>query len=247
MISVEKKVIHDIFGIRRHFQIWCEGDDSLVWLTGLKFTALELKRLEDRWKMLGHRPKLFLREKGDEAEFCGWKVMVDAFRLTVDTAMPDLPRMMQNCFYTTARDAIEASKSGQSHAFARAVTPGIVARAGSIATSVPSIANWMLTYVEALGESDLLAGELSRDDIFRLGRDDLIDEVLPEQWKGTDETLGHYATNVRLLDTCTKYGDFVMNVKETISNSIAQDGMRREAELAVQHGWVRSRKNGGSA
>ena len=240
--KLNKKTLVDVFGVTRHFMIWCEGDDSLLWLTGPKLTSLEMKKLEDRWVQLGHRPKLFLRKDGDEAEFCGWKIMVDEYGLATDTAMPDLPRMLQNCFYTTAQEALAASKAGQPGVFARAVTPGVVARAGSIASRTPSIALWMLRYVADLGDGELFATELSRDDIYRLGRDDLLEEVMPELWKGTDPILGHAATTVKILDRATKYGDYVSNVETMIANTIAQDGISREAELAVQHGWVRTKE-----
>lgn len=232
--SLGKKTLVDYFGITRHFHIWCEGDDSLVWLTGAVFTKTQLTELEDRWIRLGHRPKLFLRKEGDEAEFCGWKVIVDKYGLVTDTAMPDLPRMMQNCFYTTAKEAILASRLGQANLFAKLVGPGVVARAGSIASKAPSIARWLLDYTAALGDGSLHAEDMKADDLYRLNRNDLLEDVLPERWKSDDQE--------RILDYAMKFGDFVENVEESISNSIAAQGLDREAELAIQHKWVRTKE-----
>jgi len=228
------KVLIDIFGEKRHFHIWCEGDDSLLWLTNYAFTFVQGDELERRWKQLGHRPKLFLRTDGDEAEFCGWKMVVDKYGLVPRSAMPDVPRLLQNCFYTTAREAIDAAKSGDELRFARLVAPAVVARASSIAERAPSIASWLLRYVAELGDGKLRAECFTADDIYRMGRDDLMQDLLPERWKGDDQQ--------KLLDSVRKYGDFIDNVQEAISNSIASGGLAREAELAVEHKWVQTER-----
>jgi len=228
------KVLIDIFGEKRHFHIWCEGDDSLLWLTNFAYTFVQGDELEKRWKQLGHRPKLFLRKDGDEAEFCGWKMVVDKYGLVPRSAMPDVPRLLQNCFYTTAKEAIEAAKSGDELRFARLVAPAVVARASSIADRAPSIASWLLRYVAELGDGKLRAECFTADDIYRMGRDDLMQDLLPERWKGDDQE--------KFLDSVRKYGDFIDNVQEAISNSIASGGLAREAELAVEHKWVQTER-----
>lgn len=224
------KVCVDIFGTRRRFKIWLEGDDSLLWLSGRSFTRAELEALEARWTKLGHRPKLFQRVKGDVAEFCGWKIVCTEYGLDASTAVPDVPRMLENCFYTTAKEAVKAAAEGDAVQFARVVGPALIARAGSIADRVPSIAHWLTKLAGSLDGKDGIADEMfSRDDLFRLGVADLT-ELLPEWWKDDDPQ--------KLLDT--RYGSFCDNVYRQVSNAIATGGLIREADLAVRHGWVRT-------
>jgi len=236
IVHANGKVCIDIFGTRRRFKIWLEGDDSLLWLTGHKFTPAELEVLGARWTKLGHRPKLFQRKKGDVAEFCGWKMIVTEHGLDEATAMPDVPRMLANAFYTTAKDAVQAAKDGDSVQFARVVGPALMARAGSIAERVPSIAHWLTRLASGTSGGCFtndglpIADEMfSRDDMYRLGVADLT-ELLPEWWKDDDPE--------KLLDT--RYGSFCDNVFRQVSNSIATGGLSREADLAVRHGWVKT-------
>lgn len=227
------KVCIDVLGTKRRFMIWLEGDDSLLWLTGRHFTGAELSHLESRWIKLGHRPKLFQRTKGDIAEFCGWKMVVTQNGLDESTAAPDVPRLLANCFYTTSKAAVEAAKAGDKTAFAREVGPALIARAGSIADRVPSVARWLTQRAGELATDDgsnITDEMFSRDDMYRLGVADL-NELLPEWWKNDDPE--------KLLDT--RYGSFCDNVHRQVSNSIASGGLSREADLAVRHGWVRTR------
>jgi len=235
------KVCVDVFGTKRRFKAWLEGDDSLLWLTGRIFTPGELEALEARWIKLGHRPKLFQRVKDEVAEFCGWKIIVTQYGLDESTATPDVPRMLANCFYTTAKEAVAAAKDGDAVSFARVVGPALIARAGSIADRVPSVARWLTKLASVLTDGDtgqrnskdgeLIADEMfSRDDMYRLGVADLT-ELLPEWWKDDDP--------VKLLDT--RYGSFCDNVYRQVSDSIATDGLSREANLAIRHGWVKTR------
>ena len=224
------KVCVDIFGTRRRFKIWLEGDDSLLWLSGRKFTKAEIEVLEQRWTQLGHRPKLFQRGKGDVAEFCGWKVVCTEYGLDADTAMPDVPRMLENCFYTTAKEAVQAAVAGETAPFGRVVGPALIARAGSIADRVPSVARWLTQLAGSFNGGEIVDEMFTRDDMFRLGVADL-NELLPEWWKDDDPQ--------KLLDT--RYGSFTDNVNRQVSNSIATGGLSREADLAMRHGWVKTK------
>jgi len=229
LMRANAKVCIDIFGTTRRFKSWFEGDDSLKWLTGRLFTGGEIEALEARWTKLGHRPKLFMRKNGDQAEFCGWKIMANKYGLDESTAVPDVPRLLKNCFYTTDNFALAAAKQGDEMAFARAVGPAIVARAGSIADRVPTIAHWMTRIARDMGVKDITNEMFSRDDLFRMGNGERV-EILPEWWKNDDPA--------SLLDV--RYGMFVDNVHLQISNSQATGGLGREAELAIRHGWVKT-------
>jgi len=222
------KVCTDVFGTNRRFKIWLEGDDSLLWLTGRPFTKPEIEHLESRWTKLGHRPKLFQRLKGDVAEFCGWKIVVNAHGLDLATAVPDVPRLLSNCFYTTAAEAVAAAREGDANMFGRVVGPALMARAGSIADRVPSIARWLVTIASDLSP-DISNDMFSRDDLFRLGSGS-IEELIPEWWKNDDPE--------RLLDT--RYERFADQIHRQISNTIATGGLRREADLAIRHGWTKT-------
>lgn len=236
VVHANGKVCIDIFGTKRRYKIWLEGDDSLLWLTSRIFTPAELEVLEARWTKLGHRPKLFQRVKGDVAEFCGWKVLVNAYGLDESTAVPDVPRMLANCFYTTAKEAVVAAREGDHARLARVVGPALIARAGSIADRVPSVAHWFTRLASELVDGSCtsdgtpLADDMfSRDDMYRLGVADLT-ELLPEWWRDDDPE--------KLLDT--RYGSFCDNVYRQVSNSVATDGLSREADLAIRHGWVKT-------
>jgi hypothetical protein len=234
------KVCVDIFGMKRRFKVWLEGDDSLLWLTGRHFLVVEIEVLEARWSKLGHRPKLFMRTKGDEAEFCGWKICVTDYGLDADSAVPDVPRMLCHCYYTTARAAVTAALEGDSLQFGRQVAPALLARASSIATRVPSIANYLvrcadeLLYEETVkdkrwGATDNLV--FNRDDMFRMGQDAYA-ELLPEWWKDDDPT--------KLIEYSARYETFVDQVRRLVSSTVASGGLARECALARQHKWVRN-------
>jgi len=229
LMRANAKLFTDIFGTRRRFKTWLEGDDSMKWLTGRIFTEVEHTALTNRWKQLGMRPKLFIRAAGDQAEFCGWKIMVDDYGLDENTAVPDVPRLLSNCFYTTDKAAIAAANEGDELAFARAVGPALVARAASIADRVPTIAHWLTRVARDMSDAKIADEMFSRDDLFRMGNGDRI-ELIPEWWKNDDPEL--------LLDT--RFGLFVDNVHQRISNTVATGGLGREAELAVRHKWVKT-------
>jgi len=222
------KVCTDIFGVNRRFKAWFEGDDSLLWLTGRHFTPCELEVLGARWTQLGHRPKLFMRTQGDIAEFVGWKFFVTPHGIDESTAIPDVPRMLRNVFYSTAKEAVEAAKSGDKVAFGRVVGPALIARAGAIATRVPTVARWLTRLSSEV--CDKITDEMfSRDDQFRMGTD-AVHELTPEWWKNDEPEI--------ILDK--KFGTFIGNVLKDVSGSIAAGGLQREATLAVKHGWVKS-------
>jgi hypothetical protein len=189
-----------------------------------------LEHLAERWTKLGHRPKLFLRRDGDIAEFCGWKICVNKYGLDVETALPDVPRMLKNLGYTTAKEAISAAFDGDKEMFGRVVGPALIARAGSIAQRAPTIARWLVRLSQLLKErSDYTDDTFTREDIFRMGTDDMV-ELLPEWWKNDDPEI--------LLSR--RYESFLDHVLREISNSVASNGCTDEATLAVKHGWVRT-------
>lgn len=230
LVHVNGKVCLDIFGNKRRFRFWMEGDDSLLWLTGRQFAPGELDELAARWSQLGHRPKLFMRVAGDVAEFTGWKFVVNKYGLDGATAVPDVPRLLKNCFYTTCKEAVVAAREGDALTFGRVVGPALVARAGPLAERVPSIARWLYRMSRELARGTHLDDAMfTRDDMYRLGSGDMV-ELLPEWWKNDDPAM--------LFDT--RYGTFCDNVSRQISNSVASGGIEREATLAVRHGWVKT-------
>jgi hypothetical protein len=230
MVGPNGKVVTDVFGTKRRFRIWLEGDDSLLWLTGRKLLPSEMQILEARWTKLGHRPKLFLRVAGDIAEFCGWKICVNKYGLDGATAVPDVPRLLKNAGYSTAKEAVSAAISGDEAVFGRVVGPALFARAGSIAEKAPSIARWLVRMSQELGmKMNISDSFFSRDDVFKMGTDDLT-EILPEFWKDDNP---EKILNVR-------YETFADGVLREISNSVASGGLSSEATLAVRHGWVKT-------
>jgi len=202
----------------------------MLWLTGRRFAPAELDELERRWAKLGHRPKLYLRKEGDVAEFCGWKICVDKCGLDAHTAVPDVPRLLKNVGYSTAKEAVAAAANGDGDAFARIIGPALLARAGSIAEKVPTIARWLVKVSQHLGTRHNISDEeFSRDDVFKMGTDDMA-ELLPEFWCNDDPE--------RLC--CVRYERFVSKIQRDISNAIATGGIRAESRLAIRHGWVKT-------
>lgn len=224
-VRYNQQRIVDIFGIERLFRAFMEGDDSLLWLSGLAYTKEQLAVLHSRWLKLGMLPKLFQRVDGDVAEFVGWKIAVNHFGLDWDTAMPDVPRLLQNAGYSTAKAAVLAAVSGDSKEFGHVVSPAVMARASSIAMRTPSIARWLCDLALEANE-DLEDSRFSRDDLFRMNGD--LQELLPEWWQNDDPA--------RLLKV--RFLSFADQTNSLISESIATGGACREAELAVRHGWV---------
>jgi len=235
------EVIIDIFGKRRRFLFWFEGDDSLIWLTGDDFNELEMFVLQERWVRCGMRPKLFLRTNGrsysvadqawtddSEAEFCGWKFTTCSTGLARGTACPDMPRLLANCFYSSDKAAIKAAKDGDMNAFAMSVGPALIARASQIATTCPSVAIWLLNLAGSLGDADLHQAHYTRDDIYRLGAEKDLEGLLPEGWK-----------KVNLNRYCEiSYGSFLDRANVAVHTSLSSGGLAREASLAIAHRWV---------
>lgn len=228
MARSNTKVITDVFGTRRRMKIWLEGDDSLLWLTGALFSQAQMDFMAERWRRLGHRPKLFMRVNGDVAEFCGWKICVNKYGLDGSTAVPDVPRMFKNFGYSTAKEAVLAAQRNDVECFGRVIAPALIARAGSIASRTPTIAKWLMTLAYGMSkEYNLHDAQFSRDDMYRLGADDMT-ELLPEWWKDDDPA-----------KLCAqKYESFLGKVSTDISNAVACGQITVESELAVRHGWV---------
>jgi len=228
VISNSKKIT-DMFGVKRHFRPWFEGDDSAIWLSGRRFTKDEMHVLFSRWEKLGHNPKLFDRGKGDVAEFCGWKIVMDEFGMDWNTATPDVPRLLGNCFYSTAKEAVSSANEGHPLVFGRVVGPGLIARAASIAKRMPSIASWLLVMAASVGDADGMGDvDFSVDDQFRMGIE-VYTDIIPEWWKDDDpETI---------LDV--KYGSFVDQTYRAVSDAVATGAVEREVTLALRHGWVK--------
>jgi len=227
-MHVNGQILVDIFGVRRRYKFWFEGDDSLLWLTGRVFTEAEQEVLRARWVVLGHRPKLWVRTEGDVAEFCGWKVCVTEFGLDATSAVPDLPRMLRNCFYSCDKAAVKACREGDIVALGRSVGPALIARASSIACRVPTVARWLC--ILAAGFHATIADEsFSREDMYRMGKGVELGDLLPEWWKDDDPQT--------MLDQ--RYESFLDNVNRQVSNCLSCDGLTHETELAIKHGWVK--------
>lgn len=218
------KKFNDLFGVARDYLIWLEGDDSLLRLGGRCLTQIEVEELSRRWTKLGHRPKLYQRQKGDVAEYCGWKAVVDEAGMVPGTEVPDVPRLLRNLFRSTSKDAVRLAKT---EGWRPIVAASLVSRIAGIAYRVPSIAHWAMSLADELAVSAEM--EFTRDDLFRLGSD--LGDILPEYWKDDDPT--------RILNESVKYGHYADGVRCTISNSIAAGGLELEVALAVRHGWVK--------
>ncbi|CAE8695749.1 unnamed protein product, partial [Polarella glacialis] len=86
-----------------------QDDDSMLTLTAL-LTDEQLRALAARCTQCGHRPKLLKRLPGEQAEFTGWKFLVDEFGLIEGAGCPDLPCQFGNGMYTSVRGAKKADK-----------------------------------------------------------------------------------------------------------------------------------------
>ncbi|APG78120.1 RNA-dependent RNA polymerase [Beihai weivirus-like virus 12] len=213
----------DVFGVVRFVRMMFEGDDSLLTLTGARFTPEQVAQLSARWTKLGHRPKLFVRAPGDQAEFTGYKFLVDEHGLVPDSEVPDLPRLLGNVSYCHNRGAVDAAVKGDEAALHRAVDPGLLSRAYTIARKAPTVARWLYNQVKS---TDLT---FSNDDRVRL--DDDLGDVLPELWKGTDGT-------EKMLEQAISWQTFVERVESEISAGEAAGF--DEAGFAYAHGWCTS-------
>jgi hypothetical protein len=215
--------VTDVFGVVRFVRMMFEGDDSLLTLTGARFTPEQVQALADRWIKLGHRPKLYLRSSGEQAEFTGYKFLVDEFGLVAGSEVPDLPRLLGNIAYCHNRGSVDAAVKGDLTALRRCVDPGLLSRAYTIAHAAPTVARWLYNQVST---TNLV---FSIDDRVRLG-DDLSD-ALPELWKGTDGT-------EKMLESTINWQTFVERVEAAISAGEASGF--DEAEFAYQHGWCKT-------
>jgi hypothetical protein len=215
--------VTDVYGVLRFVRMMFEGDDSLLTLTGARFTEEQVKGLSERWTKLGHRPKLHLRLPGQQAEFTGYKFLVDEYGLVADSQVPDLPRLLGNVAYCHNRGAVDAAAKGDEAALQRAVDPGLLSRAFTIARKAPTVARWLYNQVKST------TLDFSVDDKIRLGED--LGDILPELWKGQD------ATEV-LLESTVSWQTFVERVEAEISAGEASGF--DEAGFALAHGWCKS-------
>lgn len=251
MLQVSARKVRTIFSVddndKRHFYIWIEGDDSLIWLSGKCFSPQELDVLQARWVRCGMRPKLFLRthgqsynastkawEMGTNAEFVGWKFVVDKCGLVPGSEVPDVPRMLANVFYSSDRALMQAAIDGDEQLFAKCLSPALIARSMQFAETCPTIARWLLQLafgLHPLVRHDPDAIEYSRDDLFRMGSNPDLDS-LPELWVD-------YNVEEVLDQSC---GTFLSRVQRDIAGAEASGGLEREAALMLAHGWVSSRE-----
>lgn len=244
-VKVTVVVVQDIFGVRRRIELWFEGDDSFLWLAatvkGNRFTDAQIDVLHQRWVLCGMRPKLFLRTQGksydaakkvwtdeSEAEFCGWKFTTNDNGLEPGSACPDMPRLLAGCFYSTDKAAIKAAQVGDADGFGLAVGPALIARASQIATTCPSVAQWLLNLAGSLGDANLHQAEFSRDQIYKLGAGKELESTLPEGWKELNLN--------RFCDI--SYGTYLERTNLAVSSSLAAGGLECEARLAIAHKWV---------
>lgn len=223
LMEANGQKVKDVFDVVRYVRMMFEGDDSLLTLTGLRYTPQQMEVLAARWVRLGHRPKLFLREQGERAEFTGYKFLVDQHGLVPGSQVPDLPRLLSSVAYCHNRGAVDAAIKGDKEALHKAVDPGLLSRAFVIARKAPTVARWLYNQVKS---TDLV---FSVDDRVRLGED--LSDVLPELWKGTDGT-------EKMLEKTMSWQTFVNLVEAEISSGEAS-GID-EAEFAHAHGWCTS-------
>lgn len=219
----------DIYGIVRYIKMCFEGDDSILSLTE-SVTKAMVQGWKDRWIKLGHRPKLYARKPGDCAEFCGWKFLCDQFGLVEDECTPDAPRQFKNGHTTHAQEAVAFAVQEDKAAFAKAVVPGILARAYTLAEKTPILAQYFLTLAEKVNGGCIGAMAFDAESLYQVGRNP--EAHLPEFWKAdidVDLFLSEYKN----------WQEITTMVKSAVSAglAIAADA---EPEFAVRQGWVKS-------
>lgn len=137
-----------------------EGDDSLVSLYGVE--ADYATTIEANWIKLGFNMKLFVREQ--EAEFCGWKILVDE-RGPTNKAMPDLRRALANSGCSCSPAAVVAARDGDHKTLKEIAMAKSLSYAYMFRRVVPSYSRKLLAYADSLAVSGL---RIEGEDAYRV-------------------------------------------------------------------------------
>jgi len=220
-------------GVVRVVHMAFEGDDSILSLratSGIPLSEETLRSFNDAWVRLGHRPKLFHRKAGEVAEFCGCKILVDGDgRGLSSTWTPDVLRGITNAAYSYNSAAVEAAVNGDRLWLARAVAPGLVARAHGMSRLFPSVARALMKAADAMSPG--LDYEYSVSD--RVMLDAEFGDALPHIWEADRKDI---ETNIVPLT----YEDMKTRTERSINESVVIHG-DFEADNAVLLGVVRTK------
>jgi hypothetical protein len=217
----------DIFGARNHAHAWFEGDDSLLAIlrkNAAAFSDAEMAVLTARWTLLGHRPKLFRRLEGDVVEFVGYKMIAGRDGVDVSTVCVDVPRMLNNIFYSASKDVIRAVTGRNPTEAAKLVAVSLIARAMHVADRFPSIAFWLLGRSEELAPHGAV---VSREDVMKID---------PSRFAGTTPKFSNPDSLRKQLEF--PHCDIVEACRTRVlagSHTIVS-----EVSLATRYGWVAS-------
>jgi hypothetical protein len=222
-------------GLVRIVYMAFEGDDSILSLRAVSCVPLSEETLgifHAMWVKLGHRPKLFHRKSGEVAEFCGCKILVDSEGTGLThTWSPDALRGITNAAYCYNSAAVEAAVDGDKKWLAKAVAPGLIARAHGMSTLFPSIAR---AFMRVASEMDPgLDFEYSVSD--RVMLDAEFGDALPHIWEADRKDI---ETNIVPMT----YEDMKTRTERAINESFVIHG-DSEAYNAVLLGIVKSKED----
>ncbi len=202
-----------------------EGDDSILGVVGL--TEEMVAEYDNRWRLLGHEPKLYLRKPRDEpAEFTGYLFGVDENGLT-DMYAPDVKRHMSNGPVSVSKDLVNALKDNKCQV-ARTLASMSLTSIGIQYEKLPSIGQY---YLRLASEYDPNITKNMTQDLMRkmdLGKI----EFCVERWKANQ--------NEWLMKQSAKEPGLETFVNKVIAPN--NETVQAEADVAIAMRVVKDRE-----
>lgn len=218
----------DIFSRKRWCRMGLEGDDNVTSLSP-KVGAKELEVYTERWKTLGHLPKMYIREPGEKGEFTGWNFLTDSLGPIVGSEVPDVPRQLANVAVSCSSALREAYDDKDAKVVGGIAFSGLFACANSMAEKVPTVAlalrRWSDEWLEFAGGEP----SFTREDQIKINGGTLHGIEAPA-W-----ATGSYAVG-RLVSKTAEHCDFRSDFESRLTK--ASTDMEKEIETVVAMGWA---------
>jgi len=222
----EVQCAKDIDDVLRWLRFVLEGDDNDSTVSP-RVSKDYVSRIEDRWRSLGHLPKLFMREPGSRTEFTGWHICVDEYGPIEGTQIPDLPRLLTGIVLSSSTAVREAAATGDMAAVCGVAYGTLLSGAAALCERLPTPAHMLLRWArewKARAPGARVDPVYDRDQLMKLGR--TVRHYQPHPWNTAQEAI---AGVLHVGDPlCTEE-----RIEASISHASSIGG---EAELIVRHG-----------
>jgi len=231
MIDNQSTQCVDVMNISRITKWAFEGDDTAISMFP-KPDDKALATYAARWLRLGFDMKMFCRSAGEACEFTGWKFIQGESGPLLTSAVPDLPRQLSHCPYSTSSTLVSAHKKGDDAIVAGIAAASLISCAYQLSNKAPTVANALYRWSSEWGAPNTLD-----HDFMMKYAPEAFESMTPEGWEE-----GPIVTQKQLDKVVRPHRPIACIVEERIASSMALQlsGGMRESTFALQHGWCDS-------